>query len=104
MAKFVGVLQSVSWMAMALGGICESLLGGYVLINFQMENIFLFFLLFCQWYNYFHVLSIRRVLLAIKLRQKILSFDELNRSISDEEESSNQMCKTNSLMRKKSSK
>ena len=42
-AKFAGDLQSVSWMAMALGGICGSLLGGYALINFQMENIFLLF-------------------------------------------------------------
>nr|KAJ0225742.1 hypothetical protein LSAT_V11C100036810 [Lactuca sativa] len=42
-AKFVGDLQSVSWMAMAAGGICGSLLGGYALTNFQMETIFLLF-------------------------------------------------------------
>ncbi|CAI9299624.1 unnamed protein product [Lactuca saligna] len=42
-AKFVGDLQSVSWMAMATGGICGSLLGGYALPNFQMETIFLLF-------------------------------------------------------------
>nr|KAJ0222732.1 hypothetical protein LSAT_V11C200066920 [Lactuca sativa] len=42
-AKFVGDLQSVSWMAMAARGICGSLLGGYTLTNFQMETIFLLF-------------------------------------------------------------
>ncbi|KAI3675597.1 hypothetical protein L1987_85187 [Smallanthus sonchifolius] len=42
-ATFSGDLQSVSWMAMALGGICGSLFGGYTLNNFQMNNIFLLF-------------------------------------------------------------
>ncbi|XP_071701337.1 probable folate-biopterin transporter 4 [Rutidosis leptorrhynchoides] len=42
-AKFTSDLQSVSWMTMALGGICGSLFGGYALNNFQMGNIFLLF-------------------------------------------------------------
>ncbi|GMP52566.1 hypothetical protein CsSME_00018326 [Camellia sinensis var. sinensis] len=42
-ASFAGDLQSISWMAMALGGICGSLLGGYALTNIQIENIFLLF-------------------------------------------------------------
>lgn len=42
-AAFAGDLQSMSWMAMAFGGICGSLLGGYALINLQIENIFLIF-------------------------------------------------------------
>ncbi|XP_054796155.1 probable folate-biopterin transporter 4 isoform X1 [Prosopis cineraria] len=42
-ALFAGDLQSISWMAMALGGICGSLLGGYVLSNLQIDTIFLLF-------------------------------------------------------------
>ncbi|KAL6975293.1 hypothetical protein U1Q18_024086 [Sarracenia purpurea var. burkii] len=42
-AMFAGDLQSISWMAMALGGICGSLLGGFALTNLQIENIFLLF-------------------------------------------------------------
>ncbi|GFZ12510.1 major facilitator superfamily protein [Actinidia rufa] len=42
-ASFAGDLQSISWMAMAFGGICGSLLGGYALTNLQIENIFLLF-------------------------------------------------------------
>lgn len=42
-ASFAGDLQSLSWMAMALGGICGSLLGGYALSNLQIETIFLLF-------------------------------------------------------------
>ncbi|XP_054810559.1 probable folate-biopterin transporter 4 isoform X3 [Prosopis cineraria] len=42
-ASFAGDLQSISWMAMALGGICGSLLGGYVLSNLQIDTIFLLF-------------------------------------------------------------
>ncbi|XP_027064191.1 probable folate-biopterin transporter 4 [Coffea arabica] len=42
-ASFAGDLQSVSWMAMALGGICGSLLGGYALENLQIDKIFLLF-------------------------------------------------------------
>ncbi|KAL7249334.1 hypothetical protein ACSBR1_011483 [Camellia fascicularis] len=42
-ASFAGDLQSISWMAMALGGICGSLLGGYALTNIRIENIFLLF-------------------------------------------------------------
>ncbi|PWA89982.1 major facilitator superfamily protein [Artemisia annua] len=102
-AKFAGDLQSVSWMAMALGGICGSLLGGYALINFQMENIFLLFA----------VLPMLQLLSCTFVKESPVSsntslkdnrFDELNGSISDEDESSKQMRKTNSLRRKKSSK
>ncbi|GAV68633.1 BT1 domain-containing protein [Cephalotus follicularis] len=42
-ASFAGDLQSISWMTMALGGICGSLLGGYALTNLQIDIIFLLF-------------------------------------------------------------
>ncbi|KAL4554104.1 hypothetical protein LXL04_039782 [Taraxacum kok-saghyz] len=42
-AKYGGDLQSISWMAMSLGGIFGSLFGGYALTNLQMSNIFLLF-------------------------------------------------------------
>ncbi|XP_010545215.1 PREDICTED: probable folate-biopterin transporter 4 [Tarenaya hassleriana] len=42
-ASFSGDLQSVSWLAMALGGICGSLLGGYALNNLGIDAIFLLF-------------------------------------------------------------
>ncbi|KAF5179172.1 Folate-biopterin transporter like [Thalictrum thalictroides] len=40
---FAGDLQSLSWLGMALGGICGSLLGGYALQNLQINTIFLLF-------------------------------------------------------------
>ena len=42
-ASFAGDLQSISWMTMAFGGICGSLLGGYALTNLQIDKIFLLF-------------------------------------------------------------
>ncbi|CAA0813958.1 Probable folate-biopterin transporter 4 [Striga hermonthica] len=42
-ASFAGDLQSISWMAMAVGGIFGSLLGGYALTNLQIDKIFLLF-------------------------------------------------------------
>lgn len=42
-ASFAGDLQSISWMAMALGGISGSLLGGYALNNIQIDVIFFLF-------------------------------------------------------------
>ncbi|KAM1149975.1 hypothetical protein ACFX15_029910 [Malus domestica] len=42
-ASFAGDLQSISWFAMAFGGICGSLLGGYALTNLQIHTIFLLF-------------------------------------------------------------
>ncbi|KAL0406916.1 UNVERIFIED_CONTAM: putative folate-biopterin transporter 4 [Sesamum latifolium] len=42
-ASFAGDLQSISWMAMALGGICGSLFGGYALTNLPIDAIFLLF-------------------------------------------------------------
>ncbi|XP_068311879.1 probable folate-biopterin transporter 4 [Pyrus communis] len=42
-ASFAGDLQSISWLAMAFGGICGSLLGGYALTNLQIHTIFLLF-------------------------------------------------------------
>lgn len=42
-SSFAGDLQSVSWFAMAVGGICGSLLGGYALTNLNIETIFLLF-------------------------------------------------------------
>ncbi|OWM81270.1 probable folate-biopterin transporter 4 [Punica granatum] len=42
-ASFAGDLQSVSWLAMAFGGICGSLLGGYALSSLQIATNFLLF-------------------------------------------------------------
>ncbi|KAL6538389.1 hypothetical protein OROGR_012377 [Orobanche gracilis] len=42
-ASFAGDLQSISWMAMAFGGLCGSLVGGYALTNLQIDQIFLLF-------------------------------------------------------------
>ncbi|XP_031260111.1 probable folate-biopterin transporter 4 [Pistacia vera] len=42
-ATFAGDLQSLSWLAMAFGGICGSLLGGYALTSLQIDRIFLLF-------------------------------------------------------------
>lgn len=42
-ASFAGDLQSISWLAMAFGGICGSVLGGYALTNLQIRTIFLIF-------------------------------------------------------------
>ncbi|KAL6543178.1 hypothetical protein OROHE_010698 [Orobanche hederae] len=42
-ASFAGDLQSISWMAMAFGGLCGSLVGGYALTNLQIDKIFLLF-------------------------------------------------------------
>ncbi|KAL4201150.1 hypothetical protein AMTRI_Chr02g214750 [Amborella trichopoda] len=43
---FAGELQSLSWSAMALGGISGSLIGGYALTNLRIETIFLLFSIF----------------------------------------------------------
>ncbi|KAK9938453.1 hypothetical protein M0R45_015187 [Rubus argutus] len=55
-ASFAGDLQSISWLAMACGGICGSLTGGYALTNLHIHTIFLLFsvlpsmqLLSCGW-------------------------------------------------------
>ncbi|KAK6946875.1 Biopterin transporter family, partial [Dillenia turbinata] len=42
-SAFAGDLQSTSWLAMAFGGICGSLFGGYALTNLQIDKIFLLF-------------------------------------------------------------
>lgn len=42
-AAFAGDLQSLSWLAMAFGGVCGSLLGGYALTNIEIDRIFLLF-------------------------------------------------------------
>ncbi|KAK4753029.1 hypothetical protein SAY87_021827 [Trapa incisa] len=42
-ASFAGDLQSVSWLAMALGGTCGSLLGGYALNSLRIAINFLLF-------------------------------------------------------------
>ncbi|KAI4306079.1 hypothetical protein L6164_029388 [Bauhinia variegata] len=42
-ASFAGDLQSLSWSAMAFGGVCGSLLGGYALSSLQIDSIFLLF-------------------------------------------------------------
>ncbi|KAI7733329.1 hypothetical protein M8C21_021322 [Ambrosia artemisiifolia] len=105
-AKFAGDLQSVSWMAMALGGICGSLLGGYALSNFQMEDIFLVFailptvqLLSCAFVNESSE--------SYKPSQKLSTANGssgIHGSISDEDKPLIQVHKTNSLRRNKSSK
>lgn len=42
-AAFAGDLQSLSWLSMALGGICGCLLGGHVLDTLPIDTIFLLF-------------------------------------------------------------
>ncbi|XVF77512.1 hypothetical protein PTKIN_Ptkin14bG0050400 [Pterospermum kingtungense] len=42
-ALFAGDLQSISWLSMAFGGVCGSLLGGYALTNLGIDIIFLLF-------------------------------------------------------------
>ncbi|PKU83309.1 probable folate-biopterin transporter 4 isoform X1 [Dendrobium catenatum] len=42
-AEFAGDLQSLSWLMMAVGGICGNLLGGYALSSFRICSIFLLF-------------------------------------------------------------
>ncbi|KAK5772476.1 probable folate-biopterin transporter 4 [Gossypium arboreum] len=42
-ASFAGDLQSLSWLSMAFGGVCGSLLGGYALTNLVIDIIFLLF-------------------------------------------------------------
>ncbi|XP_065862350.1 probable folate-biopterin transporter 4 [Euphorbia lathyris] len=42
-AVFAGDLQSVSWLSMAWGGICGSLLGGQALAKLKIDTIFLLF-------------------------------------------------------------
>ncbi|POO00388.1 Folate-biopterin transporter [Trema orientale] len=42
-ASFSGDLQSMSWLAMAFGGICGSLSGGHALSNLETDTIFLLF-------------------------------------------------------------
>lgn len=102
-AKFAGDLQSVSWMTMALGGMCGSLLGGYALSNFPMENIFLLFavlptvqLLSCAF--------VKESPVCIKPSAKVSTSNGTNGSVSDEDESSTDMPKTKTLRRKKGSK
>ncbi|KAJ9560438.1 hypothetical protein OSB04_005598 [Centaurea solstitialis] len=97
-AKFAGDLQSVSWMTMALGGMCGSLLGGYALSNFPMENIFLLFAV---------LPTVQLLSCAFVKESPICSKPtyELNGSISDEDdESLTNMPKTKTLRRKKGSK
>ncbi|XP_076931113.1 putative folate-biopterin transporter 4 [Bidens hawaiensis] len=105
-AKFAGDLQSVSWMAMALGGICGSLLGGYALSNFQMENIFLVFavlpavqLLSCVFVNESSESCEPKVKLSTSN-----DTNGIDGTISDEDESLVRVHKTKSLRRNKSSK
>nr|XP_043636062.1 probable folate-biopterin transporter 4 [Erigeron canadensis] len=105
-AKFAGDLQSASWMAMALGGICGSLLGGYALSNVHMENIFLLFavlpmvqLLSCAF--------VKETPVHSKSSPKFSNSndsEELNGSMGDENKSSIQVHKTKSVRRKKSFK
>ncbi|XP_020598621.1 probable folate-biopterin transporter 4 isoform X1 [Phalaenopsis equestris] len=42
-AEFAGDLQSLSWLMMAVGGICGNLLGGYALSSLRINAIFLLF-------------------------------------------------------------
>lgn len=45
-AKFVGDLQSLSWLAMAIGGIVGSLVGGIALSDLRIDVVFLIFSIF----------------------------------------------------------
>lgn len=42
-AEFAGDLQTLSWLMMAMGGICGNLLGGYALSSLRIYSIFLLF-------------------------------------------------------------
>ncbi|KAD6119563.1 hypothetical protein E3N88_10834 [Mikania micrantha] len=105
-AKFAGDLQSISWMAMALGGICGSLLGGHALSNLEMENIFLVFA----------VLPTVQLVSCVFVKErpeycnpslKLSASNGSNgthESVSDEDKSLIYVNKTNTLRRNKSSK
>ncbi|XP_057858415.2 probable folate-biopterin transporter 4 isoform X2 [Cryptomeria japonica] len=45
-AAYAGDLQSLSWLAMAIGGIAGSLIGGYALSNLRIHMIYLLFSIF----------------------------------------------------------
>lgn len=45
-ATYAGDLQSLSWLAMAIGGIAGSLIGGYALSNLRIRMIYLLFSIF----------------------------------------------------------
>lgn len=105
-AKFAGDLQSVSWMAMALGGICGSLLGGYALSNFQMENIFLLFAVLPM-VQLLSCIFVKESPVCSNTSPKIFTPNgsgEPIGSVSDEDKSLAHMHKASTFRRKKSSK
>ncbi|XP_023729580.1 probable folate-biopterin transporter 4 [Lactuca sativa] len=105
-AKYAGDLQSISWMTMALGGICGSLFGGYALTNLQMGNIFLLF----SFLPTIQLLSCGYVTESPISSLNFTEFPSFNASEiysgsgPDEERSSNEAPKPGSLVRKRSHK
>lgn len=102
-ASFAGDLQSLSWMAMALGGICGSLLGGYALSNLQIATIFLLFailpalqLFSCGWVNEDSIGS-----KDLPEYSKISHEENGNNTASDAENFSVEKSKTSTSRRKK---
>lgn len=105
-AKFASDLQSVSWMTMALGGICGSLFGGYALHNFQMGNIFLLF----SFLPSIQLLSCGFVTESPIGSSQLPEFSTSNdsdidiKSVPDEDRKSTESPKPGTLMRKRSHK
>ncbi|XP_043688059.1 probable folate-biopterin transporter 4 [Telopea speciosissima] len=107
-AAFAGDLQSMSWLAMAVGGICGSLLGGFALTNLQIETIFLLFsilpamqLLSCGLVEE-DSLGVKGLLELSNSRSS--HREDRNGSISDSDDSSVKNSKASTTRRKKSHK
>lgn len=104
-ASFAGDLQSISWLSMAFGGICGSLLGGYALINLQIDRIFLLF-------SILPALQLLSCGLVVEGSVQGKAFPEGSASngsdmmsgIIDEEKFSGEKSKSSTLRRKKSQK
>lgn len=107
-ASFSGDLQSTSWMAMALGGICGSLFGGYALSNLQIELIFLLFSVLPTM-QLFSCGLVQENVVASKVLPAISTSESSheangNISVADTENFSFDKSKTNILRRKKPKK
>ncbi|KAJ9562608.1 hypothetical protein OSB04_007768 [Centaurea solstitialis] len=105
-AKFAGDLQSVSWMTMAVGGICGSLFGGYALTNFQMGNIFLLFSVLptIQLFSCGFVTENPITTSPLPEFSTCNDTNVQNENVSDEDKLSTDMPKPGTLMRKRSNK
>ncbi|XP_024967646.1 probable folate-biopterin transporter 4 [Cynara cardunculus var. scolymus] len=105
-AKFAGDLQSLSWMTMAVGGICGSLFGGYALSNFQMGSIFLLFSVLPTIQLFSCGFVTENPIGSSHLPEFSTSNDTNihHENVSDEDRSSTDMPKPGTLMRKRSNK